>query len=338
MRQLATIQRVTEVSPIENADAIETSKIRGWQSVTKKGEFKPGDLAVYHEIDSLLPLIPQYEFLAKGSSPKTMIVDGFEVKGFRLKTIKLRGVLSQGLALPLSDFPQIKNPIEGMDVTSLLCIKLYEAPLAPCLAGEVRGSFPGYIPKTDEERIQNLLPWLEDYRGKRFYVTVKIDGSSCTIYKCGGDFGVCSRNLNMKPTEKNTFWKIANQYDLINKLPEGYAIQGEVAGEGIQDNRHKLKGQDLYVFYVYDIDKGIYLELDQMQAFCKDIGLKTVPVYSDDFILNHTLEQLLVLADGPCPLSSQSLLREGLVFRLKGSGQKISFKVISNAYLLKYGL
>lgn len=130
---------------------------------------------------------------------------------------------------------------------------------------------------------------------------------------------------------------MANKYDLANKLPEGYAIQGECAGEGIQDNRHKLKGQDLFIFYVYDINKGIYLELEEMQAFCMAIGLKTVPVYSQGFTLKHTVEQLIAMADGPCPLNP-TVPHEGLVFRLKGDGRKISFKVISNVYLEKYGL
>ena len=335
MRQLATIQKILEVQPIPNADLIQKAKIKGWWCVVKKDQFKPDDLCIYHEIDSFLPLIPQYDFLAKGSSPKTMIIDGTDVKGYRLKTAVLRGQLSQGLALPVSDFPQITDPTEGMDVTDLLGIKLYEAPVPACLAGDVKGTFPGFIPKTDEERLQNLLPWLNDYRGQHFYATVKIDGSSCTVYRYQDDFGVCSHNLNLKPTEKNTFWRIANKYDLHIKLPEGYAIQAECAGEGIQDNRHKFKGQDLYVFYVYDINKGIYLELEDMLTFCKDLGLKTVPVLEMDLVLDHTLEQLLALADGPL---SNDLPREGLVFRLRGSGRKISFKVISNAYLIKYGL
>lgn len=337
MRALASIQRVTDILPIPKAEAIELIKCRGWSCVSKKDTFHVNDLAVFHEVDSFLPIIPQYEFLGKGSSIKSMIVDGADVFGYRLKTIVLRGQISQGLALPLSDFPQIKEPVEGMDVTSLLGIKLYEVPIAPCLAGDARGGLPGFLKKTDEDRIQILLPWLDVYRGRHWYRTVKIDGASVTIYKYEGDFGVCSRTLNLFPTQNNTLWKIANSYELSFKLPDGFAIQGECAGVGINGNRHKLNGQDLFVFYVYDIKHGTYLELEDMQKFCCDLGMKTVPVDSSDFILDHTLEQLLEMADGPCPLNPQ-LLREGYVYRLKGEGNKISFKTISNAYLLKYGL
>jgi hypothetical protein len=191
---------------------------------------------------------------------------------------------------------------------------------------------------TDEERIQNCLPWLTDYRGQHFYATVKIDGTSTTVYKTQDDFGVCSHKCNLvESPSKNTLWRLANQYSLRDRLPVGYAVQAECVGEGINDNRHKLKGQDLYVFYVFDIEKYRYLELDEMVAFSKDLGLKTVPVFSDDLVLDHTPEDMLKLADGPCPLNP-GLPREGLVFRLKETEHKTSFKIISNAYLIKYGL
>jgi RNA ligase (TIGR02306 family) len=249
----------------------------------------------------------------------------------------LRGQVSQGLALPLTRFPELQGLSKGEDVTGTLGIHLYEPPIPACLSGELRGAFPGYIPKTDEERVQNLLPMLEELRGSHFSVTVKIDGSSMSVYNYQDDFGVCGRKWNLQESEKNTFWRLANKYELRSRMPSGYAIQGECAGEGIQENRHKLKGQDFYVFYVFEIDKHRYLELDEMTAFCKDLGLKTVPVYSEDFVMRHALEDLLVLADGPCPLNP-TMLREGLVFRLKGGEHKTSFKVISNEYLIKYGL
>lgn len=277
MRKLATIERIEEILPIEGADNICLVKVRGWQCVALKTDFKQGDLCVYHEVDSFLPVIPRYEFMSKGSSPKKMIVDGEEKLGYRLKTARKLGQISQGLAQPLSIFPEITNPTIGHDVTELLDIKLYEAPIPACLSGEIRGVFPGFIPKTDEERIQNLIEELETYQGKPFYVSVKLDGSSMTCYKYKGDFGVCSRTLNLKETEKNSFWRVANQHNLKEKLPEGYAIQGECVGEGIQDNRIKLKGQDVYVFYVFDIEKHRYLELEEIEEFCLKIGLKTVP-------------------------------------------------------------
>ena len=184
---------------------------------------------------------------------------------------------------------------------------------------------------------QSMPDFLERYRGQRFYRTVKLDGSSCTCFKYEGEFNVCGRTLNYIESEKNTMWVISNRRNLKEKLPDGFAIQTECAGEGIQKNRHVLKGQDLYVFYVYDIQKGEYLRLDDMISFVKDIGMKTVPILDDDFILDHTVDQLMEMANGPCPFNP-SVPREGLVYRLYDSTRKITFKTISNDYLLKYGL
>jgi len=337
MRKLATIQKIEEVFPIEGADRVQKARIQGWWCVVGKDDFISGDKCLYFEVDSLLPNIPQFEFLLKGSSLKTIIIDGKEIKGHRLKTKRFLGQISQGLALPLNKFPEILDLDIGTDVSEQLNVFKYELPIPAHLSGEIKGSFPGFIPKTDEERIQNCLDLLEQYKGQRFYVTSKLDGSSCTIYKYNGEFGVCSRNLELKETEKNTLWKIVNKYDLKYKIQEGYAIQGEIVGEGIQDNRLKLKGQDIYVFYVINLHSQEYLNLYRMKEFTDLLGLKTVPVVEDSFRLNHSCEDLLKMADGPSPLNS-NVPQEGIVFRLYESTQKITFKTISNEYLLKYGL
>lgn len=339
MRKLASIQRIEEVAPIEGADMIEKCRVLGWWIVVKKeSNFKPGDLCTYFEIDSLLPPVKQFEFLSKGQSlKKSLIEDGVVIEGFRLKTVKLRGQLSQGLVLPLSEFPSLSTTTIGHDLTEELNINKFDPPLPACLSGEAKGIFPGFIPKTDEDRIQAMPDFIDKYRGQRFYCTVKMDGSSCTIYKYENDFNVCGRTLNYIESEKNSFWNIANRLNLRDKLPNGFAIQSECAGEGVQKNRHVLKGQDLYVFYVYDIEKGQYLKLDDMLAFVKDLGMKTVPILTDNFILNHTVDELMALADGPCPYNP-SVLREGLVYRLYDSTSKITFKTISNEFLLNYGL
>jgi len=338
VRKLATIATIDEVQPIEGADRIEKVRVRGWWCVSKKDEFKPGDKAVYFETDSFLPLRPEFEFLAKGSGPKKMLVGGEERQGYRLKTVYLRKQISQGLALPLSLFPWFSNRPIGEDVSTDLGVLLYEPPMDASLAGEAYGALPGFIPKTDEERVQNLLPCLEDHRGDSFVVTVKLDGTSTTVYRTNERFGVCGRTIEWRDTERNTYWKVAKQYGLPEKMPAGYAMQAEMVGEGIQGNRMLLKGQHFYCFYVWDIVAGIYLPWNEMVEFCKDIGVSTVPLFERNFTLNHTLEQLLALADGPCPLNPFYVPREGLVFRLDAPGTKVSFKAISNEYLVKYGL
>jgi len=336
VRKLVTIVSIDDVQPIPEADKIERVRVRGWWCVSKKGEFQVGDRAVFFEPDSFLPMIPEFEFLRK-SGTKKMLVNGQDQEGYRLKTVFLRKQISQGLALPASTFPQISNKELGDDVSSDLGVMLYEPPMDASLGGEAEGSFPGVCPKTDEERIQNLLPWLEEYRGRRFTVTVKVDGTSATIYKWQGKFGVCGRNWAWKETESNSYWKAARKYNLPEILPEGFAIQAELVGENIQDNRMKIKGHKLLVFYVWDINKGEYLLNHEMTKFCGGIGLETVPILSVDFELHHSLEELLALADGPCPLNPD-VPREGLVFRLNEPGNKVSFKAISNAYLVRYGL
>ena len=336
MRKLVTIATIDDVQPIPEADRIERVRVRGWWCVARKGEFKVGDPAVFFEPDSFLPIEPEFEFLAKGGTKK-MIINGEEVNGYRLKTVFLRKQISQGLALQTSVFPKVAGLPVGEDVTSLLGVLLYEPPLDASLSGEAFGVVPGTIPHSDEERVQNLTPWLDEYRGRMFTVTVKIDGTSTTVYRMDDHFGVCGHGIEWKDTERNTYWRVAKQYGLQDKMPVGYALQAEMAGEKIQGNRMILKGQDLFVFYVWDIQKGEYLLWDEMEKFVKELGMKTVPLYERHFTLGHTLEQLLALSDGPCPLN-EKVLREGLVFRLDEPGPKISFKAVSNQYLAHYGL
>lgn len=132
MRELASIQVIKDIQPIKDADNIVVVSILGWKVVSKKGEFSLGDKCVYFEVDSFLPIEERYEFLRSSSYRN----NDFMGEGFRLKTIKLRGQLSQGLALPLQEFPEISEEvaIAGTEVTELLKIKKWELP-------EVQGSF-----------------------------------------------------------------------------------------------------------------------------------------------------------------------------------------------------
>ena len=214
-RKLVTIETIREVKPIEGAGAIEAVRVRDWWVVAKKGEFNVNDACLYYEIDSFLPVKPQYDFLLRGSKPKKVLVDGVEREGILLKTIKLRGQLSQGLVLPLPDgiFGET-----GTDVSELLGVIKYEAPISPELTGKVKGNFPSFIPKTDEERIQNMSDVLAG-----FYVSEKLDGTSVTYYKKDGVFGVCSRNLELLEGE-TTQWRMAKELDLQNKLPDNFAV------------------------------------------------------------------------------------------------------------------
>lgn len=324
MRDLASVQRIAEVKPIEGADAIEAVRVNGWWVVAKKGEFSVDDLCVYLEIDSWVPheLAP---FLSKGKEPRE-----FEgVKGERLLTVKLRGQLSQGLVLSFESAGISGGRRVGDDLTEALGILKWEKPIPAQLQGQMKGNFPAFIPKTDQERIQNRLDVLTS--DDLWEVTTKLDGSSMTVYWWEGVFGVCSRNLDLKIDQVgNTFVDTAKSlFDGITL--EGLALQGELMGPGIQGNRENLKQHWFFVFDIWHIRDGRYLTSHERRALCNDEGLDHVPVLHDRTPINgRTLEAMLDMADSAPSLNHN--VSEGLVFkRLDG---KDSFKVISNKFLL----
>lgn len=340
-RQLATIQTISDVQPIENADAIVKVRVGGWWCVARVGEFMPGDQCVFFEIDSLLPNEhPAFSFLEKSSRVVTILKeDGGTASGYRLKTVRLRGQISQGLALPLVTFG-LGGLEPGTDVSEQLGILKWEPPISKQMAAIARGPFPSFIPKTDEERVQNLGETIARHAGEPFYVTEKLDGSSITVYATEERFGVCSRNLDL--LEGNMYWNAVNALGIADKLPIGFAIQGELIGEGIQGNPLKRKGHELYVFNVYNIADGRYLDFDGFITFCEDWGFTPVPVIGYHWPLPASVETLINMADGESMLTPGAS-REGLVFRpmkeqreeIRGSQQRLSFKAISNKYLLR---
>lgn len=341
MRKLATIRKIDELNPIEGADAIECAVVGGWKVVAQKGLYNVGDLAVYFEIDSWIPnvLAP---FLSKGKEPRE-----FEgVKGERLKTIKLRGQLSQGLLMPL---PEINNFFEvpphwseDEDVTAILGIKKWEKPINAQLAGVCKGNFPSLIPKTDQERCQNLKKEIGAAitAGTKFEVTEKMEGSSMTCYLIEGVFGVCSRNMDLKETAENAFWKAARRDGVEEKMREqfglaDFAIQGELIGPGVQGNIYKLTDTQFRIFDIYDIRKGVYVDPLTRHAIVGEMELAHVPILAYTASLHDTLgitdiEGLLKFAEGKSTLTDVE--REGVVFKEVNGG--FTFKAISNKYLL----
>jgi RNA ligase (TIGR02306 family) len=336
MRKLATIRKIDALTPIDGADKIEVATVGGWKVVAQKGLYNVGDLAVYFEIDSWIPteLAP---FLSKGKEPRE-----FEgVKGERLKTIKLRGQLSQGLLMPLEEAcKNIDSELfEGLDVSFPLNIVKWEKPMNAQLAGMARGNFPTQIPKTDQERVQNLVKEIAGAAetGLQFEITEKLEGSSMTVYQIQGVFGVCSRNLDLKETEGNSFWATARKDDIEAKMKIvdefwDFAIQGELIGPGIQGNIYNLREPEFRVFDVYNIQAGEYLKPDARLALIKRMGLKHVPVLTTDKDLGiGTVDEMLAWAEGSSALNDKQE-REGIVFKEVNGG--ITFKAISNKYLL----
>lgn len=333
-RKLASIRKIDEIRPIADADAIECAVVGGWTVVVKKGEYKAGDLAVYCEIDSWIPteIAP---FLSKGKEPRE-----FEgVKGDRLRTMKLRGQLSQGLLLPVNEFFGGQK-FEGEDVSEALNIIKWEAPIPAQLAGQVRGNFPGFIPKTDQERVQNLESMLSQWTDENFCweVTEKLDGSSMTVYLHDDVFGVCSRNLDLTETEGNSFWRAARENGFEEKLRDlgaSLAIQGELIGDGIQGNPYKIKGQKFYVFDIYDIKQGSYVHSNERNNLINThFKCEHVPIIGAITVTDN-MQRMLDLSEGKS-LLCKTTEREGLVFKSQRD-PNTSFKIISNKFLLKNG-
>ena len=336
-RKLATIRIIDDIRPIEGADMIELVTVDGWNVVVaKQVGHKVGDHVVYCEIDSFLPIREEFEFLRKSSYKKMG-----DQEGFRLKTIRLRGQVSQGLILPMSVFGDFGwTAYEGLDVTEKLGIVKYEPPIPAELFGKVKGNFPSFIPKTDEERIQNLTKEYGEwkYQSKhQFYVTEKLDGSSATYYFKDGEFGVCSRNLELLETEGNTFWKVARELNLEENMRatgKNISLQGELIGEGIQGNPYKIKGQTVRFFTGFDIDKYQRISFPELVVMLSDMGLQYVPILNQElgFVLPETVEDMLKYAEGKSLLNDKKE-REGVVVRsMDGT---ISFKAISNKFLLE---
>lgn len=328
MRRLATVRVISGIDPIENADRIEVATVDGWKCVVKAGEFSVGESVIYCEIDSFLPVRPEFEFLRKSSFRQMG-----DKEGFRLRTIKLRGQISQGLLLPLSTIGRAAEV--GEEVTDELGIVKYEPPVPACLTGEVVGAFPGFVTKTDEERIQNLTDEYDSFRGKEFFVSEKLDGTSMTVFQ-NDDFGVCGRNWQYAPSQRNSYWQMCEQLELPKKLESlgrRIALQGELIGPGIQGNRYALQEQQWRLFNVWDIDAAAYVAKDDFAALCEDLELQTVP-FVERREVPDSIDEILKIAEGKSVLND-TVEREGLVWVHSSGQSRVSFKTISNRFLEK---
>jgi RNA ligase (TIGR02306 family) len=324
---LASVQRIDTLSPIEGADRIERATMvgLGWDCVVRKGEFKPGDLCVYIIIDAIIP-----KYLLSGVKEDAEMV--------RLRTVKMKKQISQGLILNINVLDGHSDFVSyGGDVTEFLGIKKYEKAIPAHMQGLIKGDFPPFIPKTDEERIQNdprMIPLLTN---KPSYITMKMDGTSLTTYRLSGDLEVCSRNMKLKEGE-NVYWQMARKYSLDTLLPNHYAIQGEVVGPGIQKNLLGLTEADLYVFNVWELHEdgpSIKVAYPANKNFVESIGMKFVPVLKEvkdgSTLFPGGIDAALQYSSDLNYPSGKPA--EGIVVRL--FDQSLSFKVVSNRYLLK---
>jgi len=298
----ATIQRIESLTPILKADRIVMATMEGlgWACVVGKDDFQVGDPCVYFTIDSLLPETPWSAFL-KGN--------------LNIKTMRFKGALSQGLALPVSILmgnlldgspitctPKNKEGIilvmqtgfeqncpVGTDVTDILGVKHYEKPVPEGLIGDPKGGFPSHTAKTDEALLQNILGILKILEGEEVYVSVKCNGTSTTFSMLEGDLDICGRTWSMKEfyqlegkhPVQDTNWKMYRKYPGIEQALKDYdciSIQAELVGPGIRKNQMGLKELEIRVFNVWDIRKARYFGFPEIQEFCLKYHLPMVPV------------------------------------------------------------
>jgi hypothetical protein len=349
---LASIQKILNVTPIEGADAIETAHVLGWQVVIKKGEYKAGDLCVYIQIDTVVPETEYFDFLRE--------------RKYRVRTIKLRKQISQGLIVPLPP----GRYVEGDDVTDVIGVKKYEKPdnnperfekprmpkkwykkwiylfkynflykLFPSLKRKQRSSFPTHLVSiTDEERIQNMPQVLEQYAGKTFVVSYKLDGSSITIIHSRvlgqSKFRVCSRRFELHD-KKNDWYRVFESTEFyleIMKLVNYFntndiIVQGEAVGK-FNGNHHNLQREQIRLFNIYV--GGKRLKQNEFLDVCLKLNIPHCPKYKE-VTLNHTLQEILKESEIKDILNPVAEA-EGLVWRCVEDN--MSFKVINNKYLL----
>ena len=344
MRKLASIQRIWKIEPIEGADRIELAHILGWQCVVNKGQFREMDLAVYFEVDSFLPIAPEFEFLRASSYRKTDIMG----EGFRLRTMKFRGQISQGLLLPVSAFPAIPADAElGTDVTEILGVKKWEIEERITTGGTMIGTLPYDIPHTDETRVQAEPDLIQAFAGLEYYISTKMDGSSHSVGIDENGFHVTGHNYEYKDDGNSPFYELVKSMDLQAKVEaftvannlSTFTIQGELCAPGIQKNRLKLTKPAWYVFTIRENGKRV--GLTRMLEICDKLQLESVPIEeigTDLPVKYPTVEALLERADGNYPKGGK---KEGIVIRptepvycelVSGA---LSMKVVSNKYLLK---
>lgn len=357
MRKLASVQVISKLSPIPDADKIEVAEMDGlgWQIVVKKGEFKLGEPVVYVEIDSQLPDKPEFDFLRKDK--------------FRIKTRKMRGQVSQGICFPMSILPPHPQYCTGDDVTEILGVTNYKdaeevkdsispkktskvldllfkytitrpiAKLITSLTKVKKEPWPSFIVKTDEKRIQNDPHFFD--KVNFYYATEKLDGQSCTFFLkkklFGYEFGVCSRNLWLKTKHKCNWWDMAEKYDMEKRLKElgiEMYVQGEICGPSVHGNKYGFKEKKFFIFNCFLLKEQRFLTYYEMASLAGKLGCDVVPLVPI-MAKVKTVEEAVEWSQGES-IFNGTMPREGIVVRYLALNTKRSVKVINPEFLLRY--
>jgi len=360
LRTLASIKEIAALHPIEGKDRIELAIIDGWSVIVKKNEFQVGDKCVYCEIDSVLPEKPEFEFLRN--------------KNFRIKTMKMGGVISQGICFPLSILPESEYKV-GDDVTDIMGVKQHEPTMdrEPKSLGETqldskkypkwlmrfkwfrklvrrydkRGSkaFPAFVHKTDETRIQNIPFILKEKQP--FVATEKIDGQSGTfclerhkskipLIKDKFEYMVCSRNLRLFNKDNSSYWSVSDRYDIEKVLRKliGNFDWIAIQGECIAPNVQGNK-------YKVKIPDLYVFNIITPEGRMSSLNAKNI-CEANGLKFVPIIDTSYILPDKVDKVLEYahgksalgSTLREGIVFRSQDG--KVSFKAVDPLFLIKY--
>ena len=307
-----SIQKINNIVKHPNADSLSVAKVLGWQVVFNhtQHQYNEGDWVVYVEIDSILPDKPAFEFLRK--------------LNFRIKAVTLRGVESAGIIFPISLLEECGYDLhgsfyEGMDVTDIIGASHYTKPVPVEMAGEAFGGLPGYLKMTDEKNIRSFPDTITELIGHPYYITRKDDGTSASYFLLKGEFGACSRNVHLKPSTTNLFWRLAEKYQIERHMREFFkdrdvAVQGEIVGPSINDNHLGLKESELHIFNVWFINERVYGDFSCLVDFTTTTKIPMVDVLQIGNSFNYDLKQLIQFANKQ-KYPNNSAPAEGIVLR-----------------------
>lgn len=309
---LVFVGKIVEMSPIPSADFIVSATVvcgsgGKWRGVVRTADFDLGDNCVVYLPDAQIPESEGMKFMAASN--------------WRVKMRRFKGAPSEVVIMPCTKILDV-----GDDLTLWFGVTKYHKPVPAHLQGIAKDNFPSFIPKTDEPNYQREGDLVDMLVGKPYYITEKCDGSSTTAYKYKGVFGLCSRNLELERNPDNGYWKVAIKYGIEEKLPDGYAIQWETCGPGIQSNPMGLSEIDGFAFGAYNIEEHRYLDMYDLLRLVENIGIPVCRIVT--MKQEFCKEDIDTLGEG---LYSNGSQREGVVVRSQQNfgGKPISFKVIN---------
>jgi RNA ligase (TIGR02306 family) len=341
--KLASIEIINNILPIVDTDELVIVTILSWQVIVKKNQYKIGDYCIYIPIDTIVdPTCECFKFLADSKNP---------VKKFKVDTIKINGLFSQGLVIPILHYSY--EPIVGTDVSEFFGVLKYEKQSSK--DDKIGKPFPiKIISKTDESNLNNNPKLLLELNGKESYMTLKMDGTSLTVINNKEEFIICSRNLIVE--EDNYIHKFVNMINLKKKITDAslnIAIQGELCGQAsdtiypdikgpiINGNQMGLSHYKLYIFTIKNLDTNEYYGMYDIKNLCSILDLEMVPIV-DIFTCDtsYTLTKFQDIANTIQYTTDidKKVPGEGIVIRpvkpivSKYLQKCLSFKVISQHY------